>query len=308
VRAAAIVHAHFGKNGYVIGPLARAAGKPLVTTFHGFDATFRGDPKAAGGFNQVRFFAHGRAEMATWPGWSIAVSDFIKTRLVESGFSPDRVLRHYIGIDTTLFRPRPVPRHAARVVSIARFVEYKGHRHMIDALARVVAGGVAVEFVMVGDGPLRTEIEAYANRMLPEVKIFDRLKQSEIVDLLAGARLYLHGSVTLPNGHAEAFGLAILEAQAVGTPVVAFDSGGVAEAMENGKTGFAAPERDIAGMAEAITRLMSDDELWMRVSLMAAAMVPQRFSIKTQTALLEDFYEQVLDRHAAGPAPLRRAA
>ena len=49
VRQASLVHAHFGKNGYVIGPLAMAAGKPLVTTFHGFDATYQGSPKAAGG-------------------------------------------------------------------------------------------------------------------------------------------------------------------------------------------------------------------------------------------------------------------
>src|SRR5687767_13300681 len=69
VRQADIVHAHFGKNGFVIGPLAQAAGKPLVTTFHGFDATFRGDASTVGGFNQARFFSRGRRQMASWPGW-----------------------------------------------------------------------------------------------------------------------------------------------------------------------------------------------------------------------------------------------
>ncbi|NKF31023.1 glycosyltransferase, partial [Pseudomonas sp. BGM005] len=157
-----LVHAHFGKNGYVIGPLARAAGKPLVTTFHGFDATYRGDPKKPGGFNQVRFFAKGRSEMAGWNSWNIAVSDFIRDRLLALGFRADRVYRHHIGIDLDLFKMEPRPRKKGLVVSIARFVDYKGHRFMIDALSRVAATGTPVEFVMVGQGPLKEEIEALA--------------------------------------------------------------------------------------------------------------------------------------------------
>jgi colanic acid/amylovoran biosynthesis glycosyltransferase len=295
-----IVHAHFGKNGYVIGPLARAAGKPLVTTFHGFDATFSGDATKVGGLNQARFFARGRRDMAAWPGWTIAVSDFIRRRLIELGYPPDRMVRHYVGIDTALFRPRAVARHPNRVVSIARFVEYKGHRLMIDALAEASRfSGVPVEFVMVGEGPLRQEIEAYARRHLPEARVLDRLSPEDIVDLLAGARLYLHGSVTLNNGHAEALGLANLEAQAMGTPVVAFDSGGVAEAMENGCSGLAVAERDVPAMAEAVASLLTDDARWHAFSAAAAEMVPRRFSIATQTASLEDFYDEVRAAHAA---------
>ena len=94
IRKAALVHAHFGKNGYVIGPVVMAANRPLVTTFHGFDATYAGSPKAAGGFNQTRFFARGRREMAGWNSWNIAVSDFIAERLKALGFPDDRVLRH----------------------------------------------------------------------------------------------------------------------------------------------------------------------------------------------------------------------
>lgn len=306
VAEADLVHAHFGKNGYVIGPLARAAGKPLITTFHGFDAAFRGDPASAGGFNQVRFFARGRHEMANWPAWTIAVSDFVRGRLLELGYPPSRLLRHYVGIDTSLFKPRDVARHPNRIVSVARFVEYKGHRLMIDALADVARSGVPVEFVMVGEGPLRQEIEAYARARLPDAKVLDRLSQEEMVDLLAGARVYLHGSVTLSNGHAEALGLANLEAQAVGTPVVAFDSGGVAEAIENGRTGHAVAERDVRAMAAAVAALLIDEARWHAFSVAAAEMVPRRFAIATQTALLEDFYDEVRAAHAA--AARREAA
>ncbi|MEB3047733.1 glycosyltransferase [Rhizobium mulingense] len=294
-----LVHAHFGKNGYVIGPLARAAGKPLVTTFHGFDATYRGDPKKPGGFNQVRFFAKGRSEMADWNSWNIAVSDFIRDRLLALGFRADRVYRHHIGIDLDLFKMEPRPRKKGLVVSIARFVDYKGHRFMIDALSRVAATGTPVEFVMVGQGPLKEEIEALARRSLPSVTIHENLSQTEIRDLLTSAELYLHGSVTLDNGHAEAFGLANLEAEAVGTPVVAFRSGGVGEAIEEGKTGYLVEERDVAGMAEAVGRLLNDQALWTAFSARAPLLVAERFDIRRQTGMLEDYYSSVLDEFSS---------
>jgi colanic acid/amylovoran biosynthesis glycosyltransferase len=299
LRKASLVHAHFGKNGYVIAPLAAAAGKPLVTTFHGFDATYGGAPRAAGGFNQARFFAHGRRQMAGWNSWNIAVSDFVAEKLKTLGFRDDRVLRHYIGIDTDQFRLTPVERQPNRIVSVARFVEYKGHRYIIDALAEVQQSGIAFEYIMVGQGPLREEVERYAQKRVAHVRVIDKLSQPAIAELLATARIYVHGSVTLENGHAEAFGLANLEAQAVGTPVVAFRSGGVAEAMIDGKTGNAVPERDTKAMAAAIAALLTDDAQWLSYSRNAAKMVTSHFDIRTQARLLEDYYDSVIARYCA---------
>lgn len=294
VLKADIVHAHFGKNGYVLGPLIKGMQRPLVTTFHGFDATYRGDPKKPGGFNQVRFFKRGRQQMTGWSKANIAVSDFVRDRLIDLGFPAETIFRHYIGVDRDLFRPDPSPRQPGRVVSIARFVEYKGYRHMIDALARVAAQGVPVDYVMIGDGPLREEMEAHARRSLPKVTVHRRLSQEEIRAELGQAQLYLHGSVTLPNGHAEAFGMANLEAQAVGTPVVAFGSGGVGEAVECGRTGLLAAEKDIAGMADAIGTLLSDAQQWHAFHDRAPCWVQERFDIVAQTALLEDYYDSVI--------------
>lgn len=299
---ARLIHAHFGKNGYVLGPLARSMDRPLVTTFHGFDATYRGDPKKPGGFNQVRFFARGRAQMAARDRANIAVSDFVRDQLVDLGFSPDRIFRHYIGVDRARFPFDPAPRLPGRVVSIARFVEYKGYRYMIDALAQVAAQGVSVDYVMIGDGPQAAETIAYARNRLPSVTHHARLTQEQIRAELGRAQLYLHGSVTLDNGHAEAFGIANLEAQAVGTPVVAFRSGGVGEAVEERGTGLLAAERDVAGMADAIGSLLADGDRWRAFHERAPAWVAERFDLVSQTALLEDYYDQVVADHRRKPA------
>lgn len=298
VHNADLIHAHFGKNGYVVGPLAQRAKKPLITTFHGFDATYDGDPKKPGGFNQVRFFSHGRRQMASWPfNWSIAVSDFIREKLLEKGFPETRIHRHYIGIDTSRFTPTTTPRRKGLIVSIARFVEYKGHTLMIEALERVAKQGIDLEFAMVGQGPDRDKIVELAKRKLPNVTVHENLSQDRIRELLREAELYLHGSVTLDNGHAEAFGLANLEAQAVGTPVVAFRSGGVGEAVKEGETGFLLAERDVTGMADAIGKLLSDQTLWNEFSRRAPVFVSQNFDLNRQTALLEDYYDVVLGEY-----------
>lgn len=297
LKRADLIHAHFGKNGYVLGPLARALGRPLVTTFHGFDATYRGDPKTPGGFNQIRYFARGRAQMAASAPANIAVSDFVRDRLIDLGFPADHIFRHYVGVDIARFPPDPTPRVPGRVVSIARFVEYKGYRYMIDALARVAAQGVPVDYVMIGDGPQAAETVAHARATLPKVTHHARLSQDEIRAELGRAQIYLHGSVTLDNGHAEAFGIANLEAQAVGTPVVAFRSGGVGEAVEEGRTGLLAAERDVAGMADAVGALLSDPDRWRAFHDRAPAWVAERFDLVAQTALLEDYYDRVLSDH-----------
>src|SRR5215469_8098927 len=98
-----LLHAQFGKNGYVAWPVARKLNLPFVTTFHGFDATFAGDASKLEGFNQRRFFRDGRAQMAKAGLNCIAVSNFIRNKLIELGFPERAVFRHYIGIDTKRF-------------------------------------------------------------------------------------------------------------------------------------------------------------------------------------------------------------
>jgi glycosyltransferase involved in cell wall biosynthesis len=199
------------------------------------------------------------------------------------------------------FSPRPeIKREKNRIVCVSRFVAYKGHSYIIQALEKVVQSGRDVELCLVGSGPLRAEIEAQARAAIPKVRIFDSLSQTEVRDLVASARVYIHGSITLANGHCEALGVCNLEAQGVGTPVVAFDSGGVGEAVKSGQGGLSVPERDTAAMAKAVIQLLDDDALWGKLSAGAVRFVRENFDIRNQTKVLETFYHQVLKESRGG--------
>jgi colanic acid/amylovoran biosynthesis glycosyltransferase len=83
----------------------------------------------------------------------------------------------------------------------------------------------------------------------------------------------------------------------MGLPVVSTFSGGIPEAVKNGETGLLVPEGDSAALAEAILRLMGDEELWQQYSLAGRRNVVNHFNLAQQTSRLENLFEQLL----AGP-------
>jgi len=80
------------------------------------------------------------------------------------------------------------------------------------------------------------------------------------------------------------------EAQAMGTPVVSFSHGGIPEAVEDGRTGLLVPERDTHALAAAMIRLLRDATLWSSFSARGSARVREKYSLESQTRILEDIY------------------
>ena len=85
------------------------------------------------------------------------------------------------------------------------------------------------------------------------------------------------------------------EAQAMGTPVVSSLSGGIPEAVCDGKTGLLAPERDVTTLATHLRRFLADDAFWQSCSIRATAWVRERFDLHKQTRLLNIYEEVVME-------------
>lgn len=295
IRAArpALIHAHYGVDGALVAPIARALALPLVVTFHGYEATMQ-DAYAARSFYLHRKYLTRRAALARDGALFIAVSNCVRQALLSQGFPPERTVTHYIGVDAGHFTPDPAVPRENIVLFVGRFDALKGGSHVVEAMAEVERRIPDAALVIIGDGPERAAMEALAARTLRNCRFLGFRPQAEIKAWLNRARILCNPSRTIETGECEAFGLVFLEAQAMGVPVVSYASGGIPEAVADGETGLLAPEGDRAGLAARIIELLTNPARWARMSLAAQARVRRDFDLVAQTRILEDLYDAVL--------------
>jgi colanic acid/amylovoran biosynthesis glycosyltransferase len=288
-----LVHAHFGPDGARALSLVRRLRVPLVVTFHGYDATIK-DEYARRSFYSHRVYIRRRETLKQEAKLFIAVSRFIRERLLEQGFPPEKVVVHHIGVDTEVFRPDPAVTREPVVLFVGRLVEKKGCEYLIKAMEQVQAARPEVELVVIGDGPLRSDLERLAQRTLRRYRFLGTQTPADVRAWMSRAMIFSVPSITAESGDSEAFGLVFAEAQAMGLPVVSFESGGVPEAVAHGETGFLVAERDWKGLAENIMLLLKSNTLCQKFGTAGRRRVRSLFDLRTQSDALETIYARVL--------------
>jgi glycosyltransferase involved in cell wall biosynthesis len=303
-----LLHAHFGPGGLLALRLAERLKVPLVTTFHGFDATMKDcvlETVGFGGRDYVR-----RKDLLRERGsLFIAVSGFIRDRILEQGFAEEKVVQHYVGIDTTVFKPDAQVRRESIVLFVGSLHEGKGCEYAIRAMARVQYTNPDVEFVILGSGPLRSSLEQLAREKLRRYRFLGTQPPEVVRSWMNRAKVFAAPSVTADSGWREAFGLVFAEAQAMHLPVASFASGGIPEAIKHGETGFLAKERDWEELASNIQILLQNEVMRERMAEAGRRRVCSLFDLRKQTMLLEDLYRQVLDysdNKCVSPVTFRR--
>lgn len=283
-----LVHAHFGRDAAHILPLVRGTHLPFVVTFHGWDATATEETlnTTASG----RRYLRRRHELADTAVRIIAASRFLASRLKEMGFPEEKIVVHYIGVDTSEFMPNPAIARENVVLFVGRLVEKKGCEYVIRAVQEVQTVVPDIELVVIGDGPLRKEMQAMAEAKLRRYSFLGMQGTSIVRSCMERAKVLCVPSIIARSGDAEGFGIVFIEAQAVGTPVVSFGTGGIPEAVAHGKTGFLAPEHDWQQLAKHILNLFQHESLWKEMSAAGIKRVRTSFDLHRQCALLEELY------------------
>jgi glycosyltransferase involved in cell wall biosynthesis len=293
-RRPALIHAHFGIEGVYALPLAQRLGIPLVTTFHGFDATLS------------------TAALLTSPAWAnyplfrrrlarqgnlfLAASGFIRERLLAMGFPAARTRIHYIGVDCRAIQPRDPAEETPIILHVARLVEVKGAQYLIRAFAHVAERFPAVELAIVGDGPLKNSLQALAKSLglADRVRFLGALPHAQVMEWMRKAAMLVLPSVRTSTGRVEGLGMVLLEAAATGVPAIGSRIGGIPEGIADGQTGFLAAEKDPEALARRMAELLDDPALRLRMGIQARAFVEERFDIRRQTEKLEAFYDGLL--------------
>ena len=209
----------------------------------------------------------------------------------------------YNGVDLARFCPRSpsaqlraslgLPYGVAVVASVGRFVPYKGFAVLLEAADVVRASRPDVHWLLVGDGELRGELERQCRTLSLDTQVRFTGWRTDVADLLALADLFVLPSMS------EHFGRVLVEAMALGKPVVATDAGGVPEIVVPGETGLLVPPGDATAMARAICALLKDPARSAQLGAAGRRRVEAEFSLARHVAAVEALYAELLD---AGPS------
>ena len=293
-RRPSLIHAHFGIEGVSALGLAMQLEIPLVTTFHGFDATL----KTHAMLGSPAWFRYPllRRKLAREGNLFLCASSFIRQKLLETGFPEARTHTHYIGVDCQTIRPRADFEETPLILHVARLVEVKGTRYLLGAFATLARKYDRVQLLIIGDGPLRRQLHALTASlgMRDRVEFLGAVPHVAVLSWMRKAAMLVLPGIRTATGREEGLGMVLLEAAATGLPIVGSRVGGIPECMLEGKTGFLVPERDEDALARRMAELLEDPVRRHRMGAAGRALVEDRFDIDRQTAVLENFYDSLL--------------
>ena len=283
----ALVHAYFGSGAIPAGHLARRLGVPLVVSYLGMDITVT--PRS-GAEVRRRHRAFAMADQV------LCVSEFLAQKLREAGCPPEKIQVHYTGVDTTTFVPSGEPPVPDQVLFVGRLAAKKGVIHLLRAMVTVQRQVPNAECVIAGDGDLRAELEAAATQLGVRARFLGVQTPAQVNTLMQRATVLCGPSVVDARGNAEGLPFTFLEAQACGCPVVVSTSGGTAEGVVDGETGYCVAPGDEAALADRLLRILTDPARRAQMSVAARAHMERAFNLRTQTAVLEGIYDAVVAR------------
>jgi glycosyltransferase involved in cell wall biosynthesis len=228
----------------------------------------------------------------------VAVSETVKNYLIDwHKLDPGKVVTLYNGIDVDSFRDKGKQSHILNkfglrtdfftVGVVGRLVSVKGFDYFLDAAAIVLKTPKKVQFLIVGDGPLRGALEKRARDLgIHEDVVFTGFRE-EIPEILGVLDIFVTSSLS------EGLPTAVLEAMCAGKPVVGTNVGAIPETVTNGDTGVIVPARDAESLANAILDLLDSPETRHKMGERGRQRVIDHFSIERMVENYERFYDSV---------------
>lgn len=286
-----IIYCHFGmlglkgmvlRNTHVIDGM-------LVTVFHGQDISGYLLETSENVYNPL--FKEGDL--------FLPVSNYWKKRLIELGCPSNKIIVHHMGIEGKKFYfnpPKPHPEDSICIITVARLVEKKGIEYGIKAIARMKEHHRKIHYLIVGDGPLKTDLQALIFQLNVEsiVTLAGWKQQHEVVKLLQKSHILLAPSVTASSGDKEGIPVALMEAMATGRIVISTFHSGIPELIEDGKSGFLVPERNAEILAEKLEWMLDHKQSWSDIRESARKVIEKRYNNYLLNDCLESIFFRIL--------------
>jgi colanic acid/amylovoran biosynthesis glycosyltransferase len=276
------LHAHFATASTTVARLAaKFSGIPYTFTAHAKDI-----------FHESVCPEDFRRKLKDAAG-AVTVSDY-NLRYLRENYGPaaQRMRRVYNGLDLQRFTYKAPLYRLPKIVAVGRLVEKKGFADLIGACAALAASGRQITCEIVGSGELEADLrgriaQSGAGGM---VRLIGPRPQAEVVRLVQEAASFVAPCVLGEDGNRDGLPTVLLEAMALGTPVVSTDVTGIPEVLREGETGLLVPQRNPAALAGAISRLTGDSTLRIRLADRARRLIEADFNIRDNAAHLREIF------------------
>ena len=253
--------------------MASLTGLPYSVTTHAFDIFLPN--------------AH-RAENLRQASHVVTISEFNRRYLATHGVAREIALIP-CGLDLSQFVPAARDRRGCpTITTVGRLDPIKGFSVLIDACALLAQRDVQFTCEIIGDGPQRSELTARIARhaLQDRVRLLGALEQQEVRKRVNQARVFALPCVTLPNGDQDGIPVALMEAMALCVPIVTTPVSGIPELVTDGVSGLLVPSGDPVALANAILRVLTDDDLADTLGSAGRRVVEDRYDVNTAVAAL----------------------
>ncbi len=289
-----ILHAHFGPTGCLYLPLAQKLKRPLVVTFYGFDYEKLLNHRPVFRRKYRQLFAGASRVVAASPTGCRALEALgcpsEKLRIVRP--SPDLALFPF-------FSKNKLPGQL-NLVQVATFTAKKGHLTTLEALKLALPHCPNLHLTLAGeqqDKSLVRRLKQFIREQHLEKNVswLDPVHHAGMANFLSRFDAFIHPSCRTADGDHEATSVVLLEAQAVGLPVLATRHFDLADEVRHGHSGLLVAERDAAGLAAAIqTFYFMENREYTRFQTNARKQVEAQFTVQTSAAALQSVYRELL--------------
>lgn len=290
-RSLSHLHVHFGGPVATVGMLTAKAWRiPWSLTLHGPDEFF----------DQEAFYLRQKLESANFV---VCISDFCRSQVqrIAPGIQEDRLEVIRLGVDCNALRPcanpainsAPDQPNSLRLVCTGRMVAAKGHRILLEALARLAAEGLAFSCALIGDGPERPHLEALSRQLglAGHVHFLGAMAHQPTLAEVARADVFVLASF------AEGLPVALMEAMALGVPCVSTTIAAIPELIESTKNGLLVPPANPGALRHALKRLAEDAGLRRQLGQEARATVESHYDLTVNLDSLAKMWSRRLSRN-----------
>lgn len=274
-----LVFAQYGNTAHRIVKICKYLNIPLITHFHGYDASVNSVIESCGQYKEVFEYS----------SYIISVSKVMEAKLLEMGCPREKLVYNPYGPNNDFFKVKP-SYSSSTFIGIGRFVNKKAPYYTILAFNRVVQQYPDANLILAGNGEL---YEVCVN-LVKQLKLEDNVFFSGVIDrknfisYLENAIAFVQHSVTAINGDQEGTPVAVLEASAAGVPVIATRHTGISDVILENETGLLVDEHDVEGMANAMIQLLANKNFAKTLGEKGKERIRELFSMERHLLKLDE--------------------